>query len=211
MLSVPKSVYVNFRYLPLPQAFKMPLIVAYNTRFRAHWGGVRLPERVKFGMVHIGFYDIHTCKHDKTSIRVDGILEFKGIAHLGRSSKVYIREGAKMVLGNNFGVSSASSFDCMKYIEIGEDVLFAWDCLVMDYDGHSIYDENGERINSDKPVVIGNHVWVGCRSIILKGTIIPNNCVVGAGTTLSGQQFEPDSIIVGNPPESRKKIGGWRR
>lgn len=168
-----------------------------------------MPDKIEFGMIHIGFFDIPVCKHDTTRISVNGTIEFKGSAHFGRSSKVYIRKGAKMVLGNNFEVSSASSFDCMKHIEIGEDVLFAWDCLVMDYDGHAIFDENGVRINNEKPVVIGNHTWVGCRSTILKGTVIPDNCVIGAGTTLSGQQFVPNSIIVGNPPKSRKKIGGW--
>ena len=39
ILSIPKSVYVNFRFLPFRQAIKMPMIVAYNAHFRAVRGG----------------------------------------------------------------------------------------------------------------------------------------------------------------------------
>lgn len=210
LLSIPKTLFVNFRYLSLRQALKLPMIVAYNAHFVAHRGRIQLPERVSFGMIHIGFFGITICSHDKTIVRVEGTLVFKGRAHFGRSSKVYVRKGAKMVLGDNFKISSASSFDCMKKIDIGDDVLFAWDCLVLDYDGHAIYCEDGDRINEDKPIIIGNYVWVGCRSTILKGTVIPDNCVVGAGTLLSGQKLEANSIVVGNPPKSRKKISGWK-
>ena len=60
-------------------------------------GGVILPEGVRFGMVHIGFFNIPVCKHDKTIIRIKGTLELRGSAHFGRSSKVYVRESATSV------------------------------------------------------------------------------------------------------------------
>ena len=42
LLSIPKTLYVNFRYLPLQQALKLPLLVAYNVDFLAHRGGNNL-------------------------------------------------------------------------------------------------------------------------------------------------------------------------
>lgn len=39
ILSLPKTVWVNFRYLPVRQAVKLPLLVAYNANFEAHRGG----------------------------------------------------------------------------------------------------------------------------------------------------------------------------
>ncbi len=151
----------------------MPLLVAYDVHFITHLGGVILPEKVRFGMIHIGFFNINVCKHDKTRIKIMGTLEFKGSAHFGRSSKVNVRKGATMTLGNNFRVSSASSFNCYNSFVFGDDVLFAWDCLVMDSDGHSIQDEKGKLEVNSKPVRIGHHVWIGCRSTLLKGTDIP--------------------------------------
>lgn len=39
ILSIPKTVYFNFRYLPFPQAIKLPVWVKYNTKI--HIGGVK--------------------------------------------------------------------------------------------------------------------------------------------------------------------------
>jgi len=209
ILSLPKSIWVNFRYLPFRQAIKLPILVAYDVRFSAHMGGVILPEKVRFGMIHIGFFNIPVCNHDKTSIRIIGTLEFKGRAYFGRSSKVHIRKGATMLLGDNFRVSSASSFNCYKSMIFGDNVLFAWDCLVMDSDGHSVIDEKCKPKINTKSVIIGNHVWIGCRSMILKGAVIPNNCVVGSMSFVTGENFEENTLIVGVPARSVKKISGW--
>ncbi|MGK9369486.1 hypothetical protein ACSSWA_11350 [Melioribacter sp. Ez-97] len=37
-------------------------------------------------------------------------------------------------------------------------------------------------MNEDKPIQIGNHVWIGCWSVLLKGTYIADGCIVGAGS-----------------------------
>ena len=85
----------------------------------------------------------------------------------------------------------------------------SWDILIMDSDTHPVYDKEGNVSNPDKPVVIGEHVWVGCRSMILKGSTIPKNCIVAAGTIVSGQTFEENTVIAGQPPKSVKEIGTW--
>ena len=41
---------------------------------------------------------------------------------------------------------------------------------------------------------IGNHVWIGANSTILRGTKIGDHCVIGAGSIVSGT-FENNSII----------------
>lgn len=49
-----------------------------------------------------------------------------------------------------------------------------------------------------KPISIGDNVFLGARSVILPGTTIGNNCIVGAGAVIKGN-FPENSIIVGNP------------
>lgn len=51
---------------------------------------------------------------------------------------------------------------------------------------------------SIKPVVIGNDVWIGMRSIILPGVNIGNHVVVGAGSIVT--KDIPDYAIVGGTP-----------
>lgn len=42
-------------------------------------------------------------------------------------------------------------------------------------------------------MVIGNGTWVGANVTILKGTVIGEKCVIGAGTVVSGM-IPPHSI-----------------
>ena len=49
-----------------------------------------------------------------------------------------------------------------------------------------------------KPIIIGNNVFIGLGSIILPGTNIGDNGVVGAGSVVRGI-IPSDSIVVGNP------------
>ena len=210
VLSIPKTLYVNFRYLPFKQAVKLPICISYDCTFKARRRGIVREKQPQTGMITIGFFKMPFCNHDKTIFRINGQLIIRGSAHFGCSSKVNVREGAKMIVGDHFNVSSSTSFDCNKSIEIGQNVLFGWDCLVMDSDGHDVYDKNGTIINKDKPIIISDHVWIGCRATILKGANIPSNSVISAGTTISGQLFEENSIIAGCPPASIKEIGTWR-
>lgn len=41
----------------------------------------------------------------------------------------------------------------------------------MDTDFHKIKNEDGVQINTNSPVLIGDHVWIGCRALILKGLL----------------------------------------
>lgn len=49
-----------------------------------------------------------------------------------------------------------------------------------------------------RPVKIGNNVFIGYGSIILPGTCINDNVIVGAGTVVRGE-IPGDSVIIGNP------------
>jgi acetyltransferase-like isoleucine patch superfamily enzyme len=50
-------------------------------------------------------------------------------------------------------------------------------------------------------ITIGSNVWIGSGTIILKGTNIKNNVVIGAGSIISG--IIPENTIV---IQKRKKV-----
>ena len=215
LLSLPKSVWFNFRHLPLRQAVKLPFYIRYGTRVKVHGRiGIEETEQVRIAMIVIGSHeaDVSDPKHT-TSLTVErgGELLFEHSAHLGLGTKIFVKRGARMYLGDNFAVSANSQFVCYKRIVMGRDIQFAWDCLVMDSDTHSIYSDKEfhKKMNPDKEVCIGDKVWIGCRVTILKGTHVPSNCVIGATSFVSGSKFEPNSLIVGSPAKSVKQISGW--
>jgi acetyltransferase-like isoleucine patch superfamily enzyme len=62
----------------------------------------------------------------------------------------------------------------------------------------------GDEIISKGDIIIGNDVWIGYGATILSGTNIPDGCIVGAMSVVSGH-FEPYDIIIGNPCKAIKK------
>jgi acetyltransferase-like isoleucine patch superfamily enzyme len=72
-------------------------------------------------------------------------------------------------------------------IMIGRNCALGVQTWISNTDMHPVYDmTSGERINPAADVIIGDHAWVGLRSIVLKGTHIEGGAIVGAGSTVSG-------------------------
>lgn len=211
LLSLPKTIWFNFCHLPIKQAIKLPLFISYDTDVSVK-GQIVIEGNVRTAMIRMGFLCALACdtkEQTRLCVQKGGRLRFLGGAHLGHGTRLIVRPNAEMTLGDNFAVSSNSTIQCYKKISFGRDIQFAWDCLVMDSDTHSIYDPEGNWMNAPKEIVFGDKVWIGCRSTILKGTVIPSNTVVGACSFVTGQSFKEHTIIIGLPAKSTKLIGWW--
>lgn len=107
------------------------------------------------------------------------------------------RSGASAVV-----ISSRSS------VVIGDNTILGGNVRVFDHDFHSL-DPSLWRTNEDaehvktRPVSIGNNVFVGSNSMILKGVSIGDNAVVGAGSVVT-KSIGKCEIWAGNPA---KKVG----
>lgn len=211
LFGFPKTIYLNFKLLPLFDAVKLPICVTYNTKIRVMGGQAIVKGKISPFMIRIGFHECSECNStDTTLLQIRGKLVFDGEAHIGRGSKIIVHNDAILELGDNFAISSSSTISCYKHIKFGKDIQFSWDCLVMDSDMHAIIDENGKRMNQDKEIIFEDRVWIGNGCMILKGTHVPNNCVIGARSVIVGCKFDDHTIIVGNPAKSIKKITGFR-
>ena len=150
LLSLPKTVILNFKVLPFSQAVKLPLFVSYDTDLSIKGRIEIAPDaKVRTAMVRFGFLCALACDtNSRTRLHVQkgGVLRFMGDAHLGHGTRMIVREGAEMVLGDNFAVSSNSTIQCYDKVVFGSDVQFAWECLVMDSDTHNILDEDGKEV-----------------------------------------------------------------
>ena len=95
-------------------------------------------------------------------------------------------------------------------INIGMDCMIANDVEIRTGDSHSIVNEKNFRMNPAQNVRIGNHVWIGNRSAILKGVELGDSCIVGFGSVVT-KSFEPKSLIAGIPAEVLKNDTNWLR
>ena len=64
------------------------------------------------------------------------------------------------------------------------------------------YFDNSEL---EKPIAIGNNVWIGAGSIILGGSALGSGSVVAAGTVVKGI-FPENSLIAGVPGKLKRTI-----
>ena len=125
--------------------------------------------------------------------------------------------GAEIEIGDNVGISGATIY-ARKKITIGENTCIGENCKILDNDFHPIEaearnkllrDENGgdSDLVPSREIKIGKNCFIGCNSIILKGTVLGDGCVVGAGAVVCGK-FEDNCVIAGNPARVIKKLEG---
>ena len=99
-----------------------------------------------------------------------------------------------------------------KNIYIGDECMFAREIMVRNNDGHIILDKtSGEVINQPEDIVIGNNVWIGMRSMILKGAKIPDGSVIGAMALVNKKFDEENILIAGVPAKQIRSNIEWRR
>lgn len=97
-------------------------------------------------------------------------------------------------------------------ISIGTDCMFSVNILLDVSDMHPIYcATSGDRINFSEKIIIGDHVWIGYGATILRGTLIQDGCIVGAGSVVRGEFQDRGCIIAGNPRRVIKNGIRWER
>lgn len=214
LLSLPRTVWFNFRYLPFKQAVKIPIWLASNVRLKKMYRGGIVLKNIAFNSCHIGFhcadavdtYGVHTI----LCVEHGGKLLVESDLHIGRGAIIHVKTDATLSLGRNFAISGTTSIICSKEITVGDDVQFSWNSLVMDSDAHMVFDVDGNLTNYAESITIGNKVWIAANTTILKKSVIGNNCVV-AGNSLVNKPLNVDNhILAGTPAKPIRPISRWQ-
>ena len=141
-------------------------------------------------------------------------LHIKCGTHLRNASFHFEDDDNKIIIGESVTsepqLSLAACESCS--IIIGNDCMISNDVQIRTTDSHSVVDADGKRINHAGDITIGNHVWIGFQSLLLKGTTIPDNCVIGARSmTTASLKAEQGDVIAGTPAKVIKHNINWRR
>lgn len=201
-----KTLYYNFKWLPFSIAKKMPILIAWNTKLCNHRGGVILNKDIHFGMINLGFHiGGFRNKKDDTFLVIRGQAIFNGHCSIGKGSKIIIDKKGRVEFGKNFNCTAGLNMECKKHVVFGDNCVLSWDITILDTDFHPIYDEHQKLINPNKPIQIGNHVWIGYNTKILKGITIPDNVIIASNTIVSKSVLQ-SGIIVGNEEYQLNKL-----
>lgn len=127
--------------------------------------------------------------------------------------------------GKNFWVEPPFFCDYGTNIEVGDDVFFNFNCVVLDVVKVTLGDRvlvapnvqfypathpleakpRGEMWEYGKPITIGNDVWIGGSAVICPGVTIGERTVIAAGAVVT-KSFPADVVIGGNPAKVIKHL-----
>ena len=116
---------------------------------------------------------------------------------------------ATISIGDHVGISG-STLRCSERITIGNRTIIGSGCLILDTDEHPLSASERQAPNyysytKNRPITIGEDVFIGARCIITKGVTIGNGSVIGAGSVVT-HDVPANTIVAGNPARIVRKI-----
>jgi acetyltransferase-like isoleucine patch superfamily enzyme len=128
---------------------------------------------------------------------------------------------SRIRIGSNVFVGRRTVIEAFASIEIGDESLVSYECIIADSSPHSLrYEERRRDIARWQegarwempgaevaPIRIGRGVWVGARVIILAGVSIGDECVVGAGSVVT-KDVPAGTLVAGNPARVVRRLEG---
>ena len=131
----------------------------------------------------------------RSTLIVEGQLNLKDEARIKLLEGARVRIGGRQAAqGSNANFNSRATIVAAKEIRIGANTGLAWDTLVVDSNFHQI--DGKLKI---EPTIIGDHVWVNPKVMILAGARIGNDCVIAGGSVVVGGDYPECALIAGSP------------
>ncbi len=122
----------------------------------------------------------------------------------GREPESVLEIGPRTVIGPGTRIMAASQ------VHIGARCMISWNCSIFDSIGHKLWLKSTGESEIEAPITIGDDVWIGPNSIIMKGVTIGSGSVVGAGSVVR-RDVPPKSLVVGNPARVIDRVLRWER
>jgi len=107
---------------------------------------------------------------------------------------------SKVIIGKNTTSNGTRIFCDNSEFRCGEDCMFSDNILIQCGDQHGIVNiQSGEIVNNVfKSVVLGDHVWLGRKSIVIGNAEIGNGTIIGAGAVVIKKI--PEKVIAAGQP-----------
>jgi len=137
-------------------------------------------------------------------MRKNAKLIIHGVTTLAYKATIEVHENAEVEIGSAY-INSDAVILAAKKITIGKGCLISRMVFIFDADHHPIRNEKGEVANPPRPVEIGDHVWIGLQSVLLRGTKIGDGSVIAA-QSLVGGKIKSGMMASGNPARVYSEI-----
>lgn len=199
-----QSIYVNFRSLPMREAWKMPIVTYSKLDIQSLEGRIRFDGcNVEPMMIQLGVFQRYRSQGE-TRINNKGTIIFHGAGKILRGAELMTYPNATIAIGDSFFIGENVLIFSAEYISIGKSSCISYHSQISDSDFHFMININKGTIrNRTKPIRIGDYNWIANNVTIKKGTITPDHITVAGSYTVLLKDYEksvkPYSILAGNP------------
>jgi acetyltransferase-like isoleucine patch superfamily enzyme len=187
-VSITRSLYLSLR-------FGGKIIILRGTRLRLDRGArIHVPRdcRLVIGKHHKGGAPASLDMRRNARLTIKG----SGRVSLARGARVLILRDAHLETGAETVINFNATITCFEHISIGLNSGIGWNSNVFDGNAHELTVDGVPR-PAHKPVIIGDHVWVGAGVTVL-GASIGDGAVVGAGSVVVSA-VPGKAMVAGNP------------
>ncbi len=172
---------------------------------------------IVFKILHIKYSEMPKI-YGRLIINNNGLCSFgKGITFrsdltsnmvgLYKPCTISVSKNGILKISDYTGFSGVSIY-CVNKIIIGRYCNFGGNVSIWDTDFHPLdYKERREALltANTSPIIIGDDVFVGANSMILKGVTIGDRAIIGAGSVVT-KSIPSDEVWAGNPAKFIRKI-----
>ena len=186
-------------------------IVGSNNTIRRH--GITIHTKLKVRG------DNNIVEFQRDSVLMNVSIDIYGNNHYVLIDSGAYLQGTHIVLEDNecklsigkdtfIGPSHIALTEDYSQLTIGEKCMISSNVQIRTGDSHAIFNCSGSRINKAADVHIGNMVWLGEGSKVLKGVTLKDNIVVSTAAVVT-KSFESNALIGGVPAKVIKESIYW--
>ena len=190
-INILKTIYINVKQGYFPY-FKI-LVYPRTTIGKAEKGKITIIGNSS--RLHLGTA-FERSNFSKTNLKIDagGELVVNGIFSFHTGGVINISKGGKLEIGSGYAANDVD-ITCYNSIKIGQFVAISKGVAISDSNEHTI---KGMEHDKNKPVVIGEHVGIGMRAMILTGVNIGDGAIIAAGAVVV-KDIPPKCFVAGVP------------
>ncbi len=209
LISLPGTVYFNFRCLDFRTACRLPVLVSWRVRLGTlRRGCVSLGCPPSRFLVKIGFGQARELSPRRGRVIITGELRLNGKADLGAG--IILVSAGRMTIGGRTFMNADCTLWCDEEISMGEDGRLGWGVELRDSDGHPVM--YGDQVRPFcRPIRIGRHCWLCSESAVLKGGELPEGSILGYRAVLTKAMKEKNALYAGVPAGMIRQGIHWPR
>lgn len=151
-------------------------------------------------------HEDYTAMSGKSELNIQGTWKLAGFLRIGPDSCIAIDKEALLETGANTYLGRDTQIHCYHHISIGNGI-FAGEMYLCDSAIHQVF-SSGKAKPLLGEVIIGDGTYLGFRTTLLKGSVIPPHSVVGSGAVCSSDYSKsgPEKLFIcGNPATVKAK------